>query len=92
VSAVLRLVGVEIAKVRSTRMWIGLLLGAVGLAALGAPILDYRGEVRGAISVSGLCDDILGERRRFLTERLLAAAHETSLALGHGAHSAGNGR
>ncbi len=35
-NAVLRLVGVEVAKVRTTRMWIGLLLGAVGLAALGA--------------------------------------------------------
>jgi len=36
VNTVLRLVGVEVAKVRTTRMWIGLLLGAVGLAALGA--------------------------------------------------------
>ena len=35
-NAVLRLVGVEVAKVRTTRMWIGLLLGAAGLAALGA--------------------------------------------------------
>jgi DNA-binding IclR family transcriptional regulator len=82
----------ELAATRETGVAVSNEDLTLGLAALGAPILDYRGEVRGAISVSGLCDDILGERRRFLTERLLAAAHETSLALGHGAHSAGNGR
>lgn len=32
----IRLVRVEVAKVRTTRLWIGLLLGAVGLVTLGA--------------------------------------------------------
>ena len=32
------LIGVEVAKVRTTRLWIGLLLGALGLTALGAVV------------------------------------------------------
>lgn len=32
----IHLIGVEVAKVRTTRLWIGLLLGSVGLVALGA--------------------------------------------------------
>jgi DNA-binding IclR family transcriptional regulator len=59
-----------------------------GIAAIGAPIIDYRGGVRGAIAISGLRDDILGARRRFLTGRLLATAGEASRAL---AHRAGGG-
>jgi hypothetical protein len=35
---VIRLIEVEVAKVRTARMWIGLLLGAVGLATLGAVV------------------------------------------------------
>lgn len=61
-----------------------------GIAALGAPILDYRGAVRGAIAVSGLRDDVLGARHRFLAGRLLAAAGEASRALGHRPGSGGD--
>ena len=45
----IHLIGVEVAKVRSTRLWIGLLLGAAGLVALGAvATLVVAGSADGA--------------------------------------------
>ena len=45
----IRLIRVEVAKVRTTRLWIGLLLGAVGLVTLGAvATLVVAGSAEGA--------------------------------------------
>ncbi len=87
-----RVVRRELEKTRETGFGVSDNDLTAGIASLGAPIFDYRGGVRGAISVSGLRDDILGERRRFLTARLLAATHESSLALGHAPDTSANGR
>lgn len=54
----------------------------LGVAALGVPILDYRGQVRAALSVSGVREAILGEETAGLRERLLEAGQEISRALG----------
>jgi DNA-binding IclR family transcriptional regulator len=50
-----------------------------GVAALGAPIFNHRGEVEAAVSISGLRDVLLADGPR---EELLAAARRTSEALG----------
>lgn len=55
----------------------------VGMAALGAPIFDYRGELRAAISFSGPKPGVLGEREKSNVEAMLTAAREASRALGH---------
>ncbi len=55
----------------------------VGIAALGAPIFDYRGELRGAISFSGPKPAVLGDRESANVEAILAAARDTSRGLGH---------
>ncbi len=54
----------------------------VGMAALGAPIFDYRGRVRAAISFSGPKPSVLGERREANIEAMITAARNTSRGLG----------
>lgn len=55
----------------------------VGMAALGAPIFDYRGELRAAISFSGPKPGVLGERREANVRAIVAAARDISRGLGH---------
>lgn len=53
-----------------------------GVAAIGVPITDYRGQVRGALSISGIRDSILGEQLPRWRDELIKAGLETSEALG----------
>lgn len=53
-----------------------------GIAALGAPIFDHRGEVRGALSVSGLRGTILGDEID-VAGLVRDAAEDVSRALGY---------
>ncbi|MER6141824.1 IclR family transcriptional regulator C-terminal domain-containing protein [Streptomyces sparsogenes] len=55
---------------------------ALGVAALGVPIPDYRGQVRAALSISGVREAILGAETAGLRERLVEAGQEVSRALG----------
>ena len=55
----------------------------VGMAALGAPIFDYRGVLRAALSFSGPKPSVLGERQEANVEAILGAAREISRGLGH---------
>ncbi|MET0762912.1 MAG: IclR family transcriptional regulator [Thermoleophilaceae bacterium] len=61
----------------------------VGMAALGAPIFDYRGHLRAAISFSGPRPGVLGERVKENVQAVRAAAREISRGLGFGAEAAG---
>jgi DNA-binding IclR family transcriptional regulator len=54
----------------------------VGIAALGVPILDYRGAIRGALSVSGVRPAILGPGSQGIRELLVEGGREVSRALG----------
>ncbi len=56
----------------------------VGVAALGVAITDYKGRVRGALSISGLRESVLGDSFEQWSEALIAAGHEVSRALGCG--------
>jgi DNA-binding IclR family transcriptional regulator len=55
----------------------------IGMAALGAPIFDYRGQLRAAISFSGPKPGVLGERKEANVQAILAAARDISRGLGH---------
>lgn len=56
----------------------------VGIAALGAPILDYQGVVRAALSVSGIRVAILGDDVvERMVDLVVSGASEISAALGH---------
>ena len=55
----------------------------VGMAALGAPILDYRGKLRAALSFSGPKPSVLGEREHANVEAIKAGARDSSRALGY---------
>jgi DNA-binding IclR family transcriptional regulator len=58
-----------------------------GIGALGAPVFNHRGEVEGAISISGLRDQLLGPAVMTRNIRLLlAAASAASAALGWEPH------
>lgn len=55
----------------------------VGLAALGAPIFDYRGEPRAAVSFSGPKPGVLAEHEQDNVRAILAAARDISRGLGY---------
>ena len=58
-----------------------------GIAAVGAPVFNHRGEVEGALSISGLRDQVLGRAVRTHNIRLLVEeAGAASAALGWEAH------
>lgn len=54
-----------------------------GIAALGAPVYNYRGEVAAALSISGLRDEILGPATNHLKTLVRDGANEISKSLGH---------
>jgi DNA-binding IclR family transcriptional regulator len=56
-----------------------------GIASLGAPIFDYTGSVRAALSIGGLKSLLLGDDRAAFTQLVVEGAREISLALGHDA-------
>ena len=59
-----------------------------GISSLGAPVFDYTGRIRGAISIGGTLQ-LLGEDTRTEAIRMLVeGAREVSAALGHGTQSA----
>jgi DNA-binding IclR family transcriptional regulator len=55
----------------------------LGIAALGAPIFDYRGTLRAALSISGVRPAILGEREEAMTQLMRESAEAISRALGY---------
>lgn len=56
----------------------------LGIAALGAPIFDYRGTIRAALSVSGIRRGILGpDTVEDMVELVVRGAREISAELGH---------
>lgn len=54
-----------------------------GIAALGAPVFDHRGELAAAVSISGLRSQILGAQQERNVELLVAGARAIGIALGH---------
>jgi DNA-binding IclR family transcriptional regulator len=58
----------------------------LGIAALGAPIFDYRGRVCAALSISGVRPAILQEDERAMLRLVVDGAHEISRTLGHQRH------
>jgi DNA-binding IclR family transcriptional regulator len=54
-----------------------------GIASLGAPIFDYTGAVRAALSIGGLKSLLLGDDRDTFTELVVEGAREISAALGY---------
>jgi IclR family transcriptional regulator, acetate operon repressor len=54
----------------------------VGVAAIGVPITDYRGHVRGALSISGIRESILGDSLPAWRDELIRGGREISEALG----------
>jgi len=54
-----------------------------GIASLGAPIFDYTGNVRAALSIGGLKSLVLGDNREEFVGLLTQSAREISAALGH---------
>jgi DNA-binding IclR family transcriptional regulator len=53
-----------------------------GIAALGAPVFNHRGELAAAISISGLRSQILGAQQSRNVDLIIAGADEVSRALG----------
>jgi DNA-binding IclR family transcriptional regulator len=53
-----------------------------GIAALGAPVFNHRGELAAAISISGLRSQILGAQESRNVDLIIAGADEVSRALG----------
>ena len=54
-----------------------------GIASLGAPIFDYTGNVRAALSIGGMKSLILGDDREANVELLVQGANDISASLGH---------
>ena len=54
----------------------------VGVGAIGVPITDYRGQVRGALSISGIRESILGADLPRWRDELIKGGREISEALG----------
>lgn len=59
-----------------------------GIASLGAPIFDYTGGVRAALSIGGLKSLLLGDDRAKFAELVVEGAREISAALGYEATGA----
>ena len=55
---------------------------ALGFAALGAPIFDFSGRIRAALSISGIRPAILGEGTTALCDLVVESAQQVSRALG----------
>jgi DNA-binding IclR family transcriptional regulator len=53
-----------------------------GIAALGAPVFNHRGELEAAISISGLRSQILGSSREANIELITSCARDVSRSLG----------
>ena len=53
-----------------------------GIAALGAPVFNHRGELEAAISISGLRSQILGSSQEANIELIISGAREVSRSLG----------
>ena len=53
-----------------------------GIAALGAPVFDHRGQLAAAISISGLRSQVLGNEQQHNIDLVLAGARAVSRALG----------
>ena len=53
-----------------------------GIAALGAPVFNHRGELEAAISISGLRSQILGSSQEANVELIISGAREVSRSLG----------
>ena len=56
-----------------------------GIASLGAPVFDYTGRVRAAVSIGGLRRLLLEDMHEEAVELLVTGAREISDALGHSA-------
>ena len=54
-----------------------------GIASLGAPVFDYTGRIRAAVSIGGLRKLLLEDMRDEAVELLVTGAREVSAALGH---------
>jgi DNA-binding IclR family transcriptional regulator len=54
-----------------------------GIASLGAPIFDYTGDVRAALSIGGMKSLVLGADRDEFVQLLVDGAREISRTLGH---------
>lgn len=54
-----------------------------GIASLGAPIFDYTGGVRAALSIGGLKSLVLGDEREKFVDLLVDGARDISRSLGH---------
>jgi DNA-binding IclR family transcriptional regulator len=59
-----------------------------GIAALGAPVFNHRGELAAAISISGIRSQILGSARTANIELITTCAREVSHALGQAVQAA----
>jgi DNA-binding IclR family transcriptional regulator len=59
-----------------------------GIAALGAPVFNHRGELEAAVSISGLRSQILGAARATNVALITSCAREVSRALGQDATAA----
>ena len=55
----------------------------IGIAAVGAPIRDYRGDVCAALSISGVRSAIVGDDADTIRARVVDGAREASRALGY---------
>lgn len=58
----------------------------VGIAALGAPIFDYRNALRAALSISSVRPAILGDGAERMARLIVSGAAEISRSLGHSSH------
>jgi DNA-binding IclR family transcriptional regulator len=53
-----------------------------GIATIGAPIFDYTGSIRAAISLGGIRSVVLGEAREEMIRKVVACARQISRQLG----------
>ena len=55
----------------------------MGIGAVGAPIFDHRGEIRAALSLSGVRSEVLEENTDDMVALIVEGANEISQAIGH---------